>query len=109
MEGNTKASGKRTKCMAKDHSPSQMAGIIKVHTEMIRRMEEEFTSGLMDEGMRENSTKESNMEMVPSSQKMENPDKLSSRMEKESDGWMKGWKMIIMSIKMFLMQYFIQR
>ena len=40
-----------------------MAGIIKVHTEMIRRMEEEFTSGLMDEGTRENSTKESRMEM----------------------------------------------
>ena len=66
-----KASGSRTKCMDKDNSHSLMEDIIKEVIETTRRMEEEFTFGLMEEDMKVSSTKENSMELELLSQKME--------------------------------------
>ena len=71
MDESTRVHGKIIKCTGKDHSLFQMEGIIKVHTETTKRTEEEFISGLMGEGMKENFTKENSMELELSSLKME--------------------------------------
>lgn len=70
MVEDMKASGLRTKCMVKDNSHFLMEDITKEVIETTRRMEEEFTFGLMEGDMKVSSTKENSMELELLSQKM---------------------------------------
>ena len=72
MDESTRESGKTIRCMVRVHSLFLTVDIIKGHIEMIKRMEEEFTSGQMDEGTKENFIKVNSMELVLLFQKMEN-------------------------------------
>jgi len=86
MGENMRESGIKIKCTGKGPFRFQMEDIIKVFTEMTRRMEEGFTSGLMGEGMKENFTKVNNMELELLFLKMEKKELLSLKMGSEYDG-----------------------
>jgi hypothetical protein len=86
MVESTKESGRTIRCTERVFSHFQTAEYIKELTGTTKRTGVEFTSGLTVGDLRASSTRVSSMEMEFLSRRTGKEERLSLRMERESDG-----------------------
>lgn len=93
MEDNIKETGKTITCMAREFTPGLMAGAMKANTTMTKNMDMASTNGLMAESIMASGKKANNMERANMCYHLVSREKVSGKMDIESNGPQKKLKL----------------